>query len=228
VTGTVDEGRLREAMQGSLLAVTGLYRVRRNGDLQYDGVRPDGGWDAHGYFPRRLWMLVVGRPVQHRLWKRRWLAPDGASTCHSRPPEDVPSLGSCTLIVVLKLWSWLDGGEGLHACREVLPELEGHVHARTVERWFRRILPQALELQQATRRAVIDRCEPRPIERLFPTGLSPPVGLVNRRWRDPSPVGTLWRALAVLVVGAVELAIPASLLLAEARGRCGTPGRPLF
>ena len=222
--GTLDAERIREATRGSLFAVSGLYRVRSDGDLQYGGVRPDGGWDAHGYFPRWLWMLLDGRPVRRRLWKRRWLLPEEGRTCHSRPPDDAPLLRSCTLIVVLKLWALLDGTSGLHTSPEVLPELEGHVSPRTASRWLRRVLPRALELQQAVRRAVIERCEPRPIERLFPAGLSPPRGLVCRRWRDPSAVSTLWRALAVLFVGAIELSVPTALLLAEARGRCGTPG----
>lgn len=224
MAGTFDAGQLREAVQGSLLAVSGLYRVRSNGDLQYDGVRPDDGWDAHGYFSRQLWMLVEGRPIRRRLWKRRWLSLDEGRTCHSRPPEDIPSLRSCTVIVVLKLWALLDSAAGLHTSPEVLPALEGHVSPRTTSRWIRRALPRALELQQAVRRAVIERCEPRPIERLFPAGLSPPRGLQCRRWRDPSAVATLWRAFAVLLAGAIELSVPAALLLAEARGRCGTPG----
>jgi hypothetical protein len=226
VPGTLDAERVREAAQGSLFAVSGLYRVRCDGHLQYDGVRPDGGWVAHGYFSRLLWMLVNGRPVRRRLWKRRWLSPDGRRTCHSRPPEDIQSLRSCMLIVVLKLWALLDGSAGLHTSREVLPELEGHVSPRTTSRWLRRVLPRGLELQQAVRRAVIERCEPRPIERWFPTGLPPPQGLLCRRWRDPSAVTTLWRALALLLVGAIELSVPTALLLAEARGRCGTPGSP--
>ena len=222
----MDAERLRDVVRGSLVAVSGLYRVRSDGDLQYDGVRPDGGWDAHGYFLRLLWMLSDGKLVRRRLWKQRWLQPDEGRTCHSRPPEDIPSLGCCSLIVVLKLWSLLDGDDGCHnSGDEVVPELRGHVDARTVERWLHRALPHALELQQAALRALIERCEPRPVERLFPTGLSPPRGLLHRRWRDPSLVASLWRALAVIVVGATELCIPASLLLAEARGRCGTPGR---
>jgi hypothetical protein len=224
VAGTFEAGQLREAVRGSLFAVSGLYRVRGDGDLQYDGARPDEGWNAHGYFSRLLWMLVEGRLVQRRLWKRRWLSPDGGRTCHSRPPEDVPSLRSCALIVVLKLWALLDGTTGLHTSPEVLPALEGHVSPRTTSRWLRRALARALELQQAMRRAVIERCEPRPIERLFPAGLSPPQGLLCRRWRDPSAVATLWRALAILLAGAIELSVPSALLLAEARGRCGTPG----
>jgi hypothetical protein len=224
VGGTFEGGRLREAVRGSLFAVSGLYRVRCDGDLQYDGARPGEGWDAHGYFSRLLWMLVDGRLIRRRLWKRRWLLREVGRTCHSRPPEDVPSLWSCALIVVLKLWALLDGTSGLHTSPEVLPALEGHVSPRTTSRWLGRMLPRALELHQAMRRAVIERCEPRPIERLFPAGLSPPRGLQCRRWRDPSSVATLWRAFAIVLAGAIELSVPSALLLAEARGRCGTPG----
>jgi hypothetical protein len=217
---------VRAAVQDSLFAASGLYRVRSDGDLQFDGTRPDGDgrWHSHGYFERRLWMLRGGQLVRRRLWKRRWLHHGEGRTCHSRPPEDVPSLWSCTLVVVLKLWGLLDGGAGLHTSVEVLPSLEEHARPRTVSRWLRRAATHALELQQAVRRAVIERCEPRPIERLFPTGLSPPQDLVSRRWRDPLAVATLWRALALLLVGAIELSVPSALLLAEARGRCGTPG----
>ena len=229
MTGTVDPEQLRQAIGGSLLAVSGVYRVRHGGDLQYDGVRPGDGWDAHGYFPRQLWMLVGGQLVRRRLWKRRWLSPDEGRTCHSRPPEDIPSLWSCTVVVVLKLWALLDGDDGAHSSGDVLPELEGHAHPRTVERWLHRALPHALQMQQAARRALIERCEPRPVERLFPAGLSPPEGLLHRHWRDPVAVSTLWRALALILVGAMGLGVAPSLLLAEARGRCGTPGsRSLF
>ena len=225
MVGTLEIEYLRDAAQGSLLAASGLYRVRHGGDLQYDGVRPAEGWNAHGYFSRWLWMLLDGQPIRKRLWKQRWLSPDGQHTVHSRPPEDIPSLGFCSLIVVLKLWAGLDGGKGLHNSDDVLPSMQGQIHERTVERWLHRALPHALKIEQATRRAVMERCEPRPVERLFPTGLSPPAGLLRRRWRDPSAVATLWRALAVILVGAIELGIPLSLLLAEARGRCGTLGR---
>ena len=174
-------------------------------------------------------MIWDGRLVRRRLWKRRWLLPDAGRTCHSRPPEDIPSLWSCMLIFVLKLWVLLDGDDGLHNSRDVLPELEGHAHPRTVDRWLHRALPHALRMQQAARLVLIERCEPRPFERLFPTGLSPPEGLMHRRWRDPVAVCTLWRALALILVGAIALGVPPSLLLAVARGRCGTPGsRSLF
>ena len=223
MAGTFEAERLREAVRSSLFAVSRLYRVRGDGDLQYDGKRPGEGWDAHGYFPRQLWMLDDGGLVCHRLWKQRWLRREDGRTCHSRPPDDVRSLWSCALIVVLKLWALLDGTSGLHTSPEVLPGLEGHVSPRTTSRWLGRLGSRALALHQAIRRAVMERCEPRPIERLFPAGLSPPRGLACRRWRDPPSVATLWRALAILLAGAVELSVPTAVLLAEARGRCGTP-----
>jgi hypothetical protein len=141
-------------------------------------------------------------------------------TCHSRPPDDVAQVWSCTLIVVLKLWSWLDAGDGSVNAPEVVDELETHASVRTVERWMKRAVPRALETEQAIRHALIEKCEPRPVEHLFPGGLSPPDELIHRRWRiDPSEIGTLWRAFAWLFGGATKLSVPAACLLAEARGR---------
>jgi hypothetical protein len=123
------------------------------------------------------------------------------------------------LFVLLKLWPWLNGGVGLHNAAEVDHVLDDHACSRTVQRWLRRLCAKALEIQQAIRSALIERCEPRPVEHLFPRGLSPPESLSQRRWREPEAVTTLHRALTMLFAGAVELGIPTTVLLAEARGR---------
>jgi hypothetical protein len=209
----------------SLHVVSGVYGRRRGGALQYDGERPGPGWHAHGYFERRLFVLVGGDVSRVRLWKRRWLAPDRAHTCHSRPPDDVPSVWSCSLIVLLTLWGWLDGPDGVERARGVVPGLEDHASSRTARRWLLRALPHALELQQRVRLAVVERSEPRPPEILFPSGLSPPEGLGRRRWRAPDAIEQLWRALGLLFLGSAKLRVPASLLLAEARRR-GATSRP--
>ena len=205
----------------SFCVVAGVYVRLPNGDLRFDGVRPGPDWHAHGYFSRRLWMLVQGRRVRRRLWKRRWRNPKTRVTCHSRPPDDAASVWSCTLVVVLKLWAWLDG-DGLLTSREVVDELEGHAAFRTVQRWLGRALDRVDELLHYLRHAVIERCEPRPVEHLFPSGHDPPAQLLRRRWRRPVEVARLWQALAWLFGGAIALATPAALLLAEARGRRGT------
>ena len=203
-----------------------LYQVRSNGDLEFRGERPGSGWHGHGFFPRWLWMLVNGGVCRKRIWKCRWLLPGKGKrgrTCHSRPPDELPRLGFCTLVIVLKVWSWLERVESWQQAQEVHDQLHQCGDHRSVQRWLRRLLPHAMAIQQAIRLAVIERCEPRPVEQLFPSGLSPPAHLSRRPWRDPSGTHKLWRALALLLGGAIELSVPTTVLLAEARGRCGTP-----
>jgi hypothetical protein len=121
--------------------------------------------------------------------------------------------------VVLKLWPWLNGAAGLHNAKEVTHTLDDIPSSRTVQRWLRRASDIAIELQQQSRHALIERCEPRPVEHLFPKGLSPPESLSRRRWKEPEVVTTLHRALTMLFVGAVQANTPTTVLLAEARGR---------
>ena len=214
---TFTDDQLRDVVASSLFVAGSVYTRRPDGDLCFNGERPGPRWHGHGYFPRRLWMLEEGRLVRRRLWKRRWRDPTTGSTVHSRPPEDAAQVWSCTLIVLLKLWAWLDGS--LLAGHEVVPELETHGSFRTVQRWGGRAAARADEVLHYTRLTVIERSEPRPVEHLFPSGLSPPDGLLRRRWRRPREIQRLWQALAWLFAGAIALSTPASLLLAEARGR---------
>ena len=226
MSGTYSVEQLRQVVSASLFRVSLVYGRRPGGDLEYRGHRPGPDWHAHGYFSRRLWMLYRGRLVRRRMWKARWLDPKAGRTCHSRPPDDVASLSCCTLIVVLCLWSWMDGEEGVHRCQALLEDFEDRPAPRTVQRWMSRAQPFAMRIQQAIRLAVIERSEPRPMERMFPGGLSPPERLVRRPWRDPLRVVQLWRGLALLLGGALGLQTPVAVLLAEARGRCGDQPEP--
>jgi len=212
------------ALSGLHAAAPHLYRRRVGGDLQYDGVRPGAGWHAHGYFTRMLWTLVDGEVVRRRLWKRRWLLTGTTRTQHSRPPDDVASVWSCTLVVVLKLWAWLDGAHGLlhRDRREASPSLEEHGSPRTTQRWLARASRLSEQTQHVVRRAVIERSEPRPVEQLFPRGLPPPEALRRRTWRDAPRVVEVWRALALLIFGAEKLETPIPIVLAEARRRLDT------
>jgi len=200
----------------------------RTGDqvvhLQFQGERPDDNWHAHGWFRRSLRVLRAGRVLLVVLWKRRWRLVGTNRTTHSRPPCEPPRLRFCSLIVVLMLWAWLGQGRGLEQQEPVLDTLNQLVDRSTQRRWLAKTLPCALAIQQAIRRALIEMSEPRPFERLFPSGLSPPSELQRRRWQDPSAVSSLWRGLAMAMYGAAALPIPVAALLAEARGRWEGPG----
>ncbi len=214
---------VRRIARDSLYVVGREYVQRPDGALQYDGARPGAGWHAHGYFAVGLWVLAQGVVRRVVLYKRRWFEPALRVTCHSRPPDDPLGARSSTLVVFLALWAWLSSDAGLHRHDPVFPDIDGCGSRRTVQRWLARVRPYAMAIQQAIRLAVIERSEPRPVERLFPQGLSPPRGLLRRRWKDPRPVGRLWRALVIAIQGSLATSTPLSILLAEARGRWDGP-----
>jgi len=129
--------------------------------------------------------------------------------------------------VLVRLWSWLSSTRGLAHYEEVVPSLQ-LASRRTVQRWLHRLLPAADRLQVALRTTVIERSEPQPLEKLFPTGLSPPERTRCRWWKDPEATYSLATGLAFLFGGAVALEISATVLLAEVRkrldGKLGTAG----
>ena len=93
----------------------------------------------------------------------------------------------------------------MHSFEGVPPGIESAVSPRTAQRYLARLLPGALRFQQVIRKAVIERCEPRPLEQLFPSGLSPLESLLRRHWRAPNSVSRLWQGLKVLVGAAAGL-----------------------
>lgn len=207
----------------SLLTHSGVYVVRPDGSLQFDGGRPSGGWHGHGWLKKTITVLVAGTPRKVVLHKHRWLLAGTTTTCHSRPPDDPALLRFCTLIVVLRVWAFINSVVGFHHRDEVLPDLgEGDCGSdRTVQRWTQRTMAAALDIQQAIRAAILAMRirEPRPEEDRIRGGLSPPPSVSQRRWGSPTLHATLWRAFAMLFVAAKELGTNVTLLLAETRRR---------
>ena len=204
------------------------YAHRPDGSLYHHGTRPGDEWIGHGTFPRLLYVLTLEglkRVLLHKQrWKRREPVAGLPRTCHSRPPNDLAQVWSCAAVVALSLWSWLHADAGLHTHEPVLPELREHPSTRTRQRWLARALPLATATQQALRRTTIERSEPRPVEQLFESGLSPP----KRRWRNPSSVWTLETGLAYLMKATVTLDVTIPRLLAEARGRWHRKDKPFL
>ncbi|NQU02952.1 MAG: hypothetical protein HQ589_02240 [Syntrophaceae bacterium] len=131
------------------------------------------------------------------------------------PPDVLPYVPLCTLVIVILLWSYLNGKRGL---RNSIPgELSDDTTARSVARYLKRAKSVCLKTQQAIREVLIETKEPGPWEECFFSGLSPPESLIRRHRRDPSQAVTLWRALAMLLVGSEVLSASPCHLMARAR-----------
>lgn len=211
----------------SLFAFGGIYEPLGNGEYIYRGERPGPEWYGHGYFPKTLTMLSKGQPGQIRLHKHRWINTVTGRTVHSRPPDDPVLIRFCTLIVVLRVWAWVNSSVGFCHRQEAFEALEtGCGSDSTVQRWTARAMEEGMEIQQAIRLSLIEEAEPRPMESLFEGGLSPPDAVTHKRWKSPSNLETLWRGYAMLLVAARKLAKHASYLLAGARRRWPTTKVP--
>lgn len=150
------------------------------------------------------------------VFKRRWKHADLLVTCHSRPPDDIPGVGVCSLVLTLALWSWLSSGVGL--LRTACPLL-GRLASRSVQRWMAQAQRLAGHTEQALRAIYLefDQSEPRPAMRPYASGPPPP----TKHWRAPAAAGQLHRALAYLCCPGLHTT--GARLLAGARGRWTGP-----
>ncbi len=199
-------------LQDGLVILDGRYR-RSGSAYVFLASRPPGPWHAHGTTPRRLLTVIGGRPVRVLIHKPRWKHARTGVTMHSRPRDEVWGSSACTLVLMLTLWAWLSSPSGLHRVRSPLHDVTS---SRTVQRWFRRALALAPATEHAFRFEAIEISEPRPLESLFDSGLSPPA---LSRWRSPSSVQRLHRAFAYIIHGSRVFQRCAARLLAGARGR---------
>jgi len=203
----------------STLVLRGSRYVKVSEGYRDVGSRPEGDWHGHGHFARWLWTFDGGIPRRVTVHKRRWRLKGSNETCHSRLPCEVGGRKVTMLVLVLLLWTWLDGVGGLHYKRQAHDEVLDVVCRRTVQRYLRVLQPHALTFQQLVREAVIERSEPWPVEHLFPRGLSPPARLYHLSWPHPNKVRQLWTAIGFVLGASLKLQITAAVLLAEARGR---------
>lgn len=173
-----------------------------------------GSFHAHGRYKRWLKTMRNWVVTRVQIWKHRWLCLCCGRTMSTGPPDVLPHISLCTLVIVALLWSYLDGEKGIHTC--IPEELDTAVTPRTLARYLKRAKAVCLKTQQAIREVLIQQKEPRPWEECFKSGLSPPESLIKRH-RKPSPAGMLWRALAMLLKGSQTLSISPCLLMARAK-----------
>ncbi len=168
---------------------------REAGRWVYRGDRPAPDCHAHGFTPKTLTLLHGLRLVDVVVYKQRWLWSDGHTT-HDRPPQDVSWSRYGLLVVFTTLRLWLEAPKGL--LKVMWGWMPDRPDARSVQRWWRRLRPDALRWHQAIRAAVVDALAPRPLEEMFPAGLPPPGGLsrfsgdaVLQAWQLHSGLTTL-------------------------------------
>ena len=174
-----------------------------------------GSFHAHGRYKRRLKTMKKWVLTRVLVWKHRWLCLCCGRTMSTGPPDVLPYLPFCTLVIVILLWSYLDGERGIRKC--IRGELAYDVTARTLARYLKRAKAVCLKTQQAIREVLMEIKKPRPWEECFFSGLSPPESLIGRHRRDPSQATTLWRALAMLLRGSETLLASPCHLMARAR-----------
>jgi len=184
-----------------------------------------GCFHAHGRYRRCLTTLRNWTLIRIQVWKHRWLCLCCGRTMSNGLPDVLPYKRVCTLVIVALLWTYLQGQRGIHSC--IPQELEGAAAPRSLARHLRRAKAVCLETQQAIREAVLEIKEPRPWDECFAEGLSPPERLIKRH-RRPSPVSTLWRALAMLLISSETLSATPCLLMARARMKAAERGIPFL
>jgi hypothetical protein len=111
--GIVDESTSPWA-GNSLFVLCGIYTPLGGGRFLYYGERPGDNWYGHGYFPKGLTILRGGRPEKIELYKHRWKDRKTGVTVHSSPPDDPRYVRCCSLIVVLRIWTFISSSKGIH------------------------------------------------------------------------------------------------------------------
>jgi hypothetical protein len=184
-----------------------------------------GCFHAHGRYRRWLSTLKDSTLTRILVWRQRWLCLCCGRTMSTGPQDVLPHIPLCTLVVLALLWSYLEGGKGIH--NAIPPELDEAASPRTLARYLKKAKAVCMKTQQAIREVLIEQIEPRPWEGIFKSGLSPPESLLKRH-REPSPPTKLWRALKMVLVGSKTLATQPCLLMARARDKSEQRATPFL
>lgn len=100
----------------------------RQGAYTYPPKRPavcdkclseSGCFHAHGRYKRSVKTMKNMVLTRIQIWKNRWLCLCCGRTRSTGPPDVLPYIPLCTLVVVALLWVYLDGRKGIHNCIQV-------------------------------------------------------------------------------------------------------------
>ena len=180
-----------------------------------DKCHSDSGcFHAHGRYTRWVKTLKDAVLTPVRVWRHRWLCLCCGRTMSNGTPDVLPNVPNCTLVILALLWAYLEGGKGIH--NSIPQGLYDAATPRTLARYVKRAKAVCLETQQAIREVLIEIRDPRPWDESFHQGLSPPESL-RKRYHDSPKATTLWRSLAILLLGSKTLLVTPSVLMARAR-----------
>jgi len=172
-----------------------------------------GRFHAHGRYKRALTSFKERKLMQIKVWMHRWLCLCCGRTMSNGPSDVIGHMPNCTLVIVAVLWVYLQGGRGIY--NSIDPQLESAASPRTLARYLKRAKAVCRHTQQAIRKVLIDLKEPRPWDECFAHGLSPPQRSFKRH-RDAAGTRILWRTLAMLRIGSLNLSTAPCLLMARA------------
>jgi hypothetical protein len=139
--------------------------------IRWPGSRPGPGWHAHGTTLKHLWVVHDDRLAWVQLRKPRWRDVATGETRHDRPIWDVPGSPYGLDVVFTLVHVWVSSAVGL--LRTDWPWHDDRPSLRSVQRWSRRLMPEADAWLRAIRLAAIELAAPRPLEEYLPTGGSP-------------------------------------------------------
>ncbi|MCB9681844.1 MAG: hypothetical protein H6733_10255 [Alphaproteobacteria bacterium] len=185
--------------------------------IVWPGRRPGLGWHAHGTTVKHLWVLHGEHLARVQLRKPRWRHVETGVTRHDRPIWDVPGSPYGLDVVFTVVFVWLSSAVGL--LRTDWPWDDDLPSRRSVQRWTRRLTPEADAWLRAIRLAAIELAAPRPLEEYLPTGGIPPPAGRSRRNPDTATAWPLHSSAWILKEAARALCKPIRTLLVEARRR---------
>ena len=172
-----------------------------------------GRFHAHGRYQRSLNTLRNWSLVTVRIWIERWLCLCCGRTMINPPPDVIPYVPNCTLVIAALLWVYLSQANGVH---NALPhELADAAQPRSLARYLAKAKAVAMFTQQAIREALIQIKEPEPWDEGFVYGLSPPDRHFEK-FREPAQPIILWRAIAMVLTACKTLPTAPCLIMARA------------
>ena len=176
---------------------------------------PNPHFHRHGYYLRHLKTLRDSILVTILLYNLRWLCVHCRHTMSVLPDDIFPYKRCCALYLLFTIWLYLHCMTGYY-------DKNTHTHSapdgRTIHRYIQAAKKVAVYTHQFIREVLIDIGEPRPLELVFKSGLSPPENLMKRYQdlRRGKSVKILWQTTAMLLTTCKKHNITPSKLLAQA------------